>query len=124
MTCIATNTAETLRIEPQDLHELVRGQEQQLVDRLTPVVRSQNVTLDLAQVERIDAAGIAALISLYGAASSAGKTFHVTRATHRVAEILTLVGLDRILLTQDAEEQPAAPHLNLNPEVCLERPAA
>ncbi len=51
-----------------NLHELVRGEEQRLVNELTPVVREQSVTLDMRHIERIDAAGIAVLISLYGEA--------------------------------------------------------
>jgi anti-anti-sigma factor len=117
MTGILCNTADTLLFAPGDLHELVRGQEHDLVERLTPLVRRQNVTLDLAHVERIDAAGIAALISLYGSAQTAGNDFNVVNASHRVAEILTLVGLDRILLSQNAVQNPQT-------ERCLARPAA
>ncbi len=102
MNGILSNTAETLVLAPGDVHELVRGQEQCLVERLTPIVRRQNVTLDLRHVERIDAAGIASLISLYGTALSAGNEFAVVNASHRVAEILALVGLDRILLSHNA----------------------
>jgi len=102
MNGILINTAETLVLEPGEVHELVRGQEQCLVERLTPIVRRQNVTLDLRHVERIDAAGISFLISLYGAALSAGNEFTVVNASHRVAEILALVGLDRILLSHNA----------------------
>jgi anti-anti-sigma factor len=102
MNGLLCNTADTLLIAPGNLHELVRGQERELVERLTPIVQKQNVTLDLAQVERIDAAGIAALISLYGCAFNTGNEFNVVNATPHVAEILALVGLDRILLTQNA----------------------
>ena len=42
-------------ITENEITELVRGNEQQLLDRLGPLVRSQNVTLDLAYVARIDA---------------------------------------------------------------------
>ncbi len=80
-------------------------------------MRRQSVTLDLSHVERIDAAGVAALISLYGIARNSGKQFHVTRAHHRVAEILAIVGLDRILLTQDAAAA-------LHPDTCLAQSAA
>lgn len=106
MTGILSHTVDTLRIAPGDLHELVRGQEQPLVERLTPLVRRQSVTLDLSHVERIDAAGIAALISLYGAAHNAGNEFAVTNASSRVVEILSLVGLDRILISHNAVQCP------------------
>jgi anti-anti-sigma factor len=102
MNGLLCNTADPLLIAPADLHELVRGQERELVERLTPIVQKQNVTLDLAQVERIDAAGIAALISLYGCAFNTGNEFNVVNATPHVTEILALVGLDRILLTGNA----------------------
>lgn len=111
------NTENALLIAPGDLHELVRGQEQCIVERLTPVVRRQSVTLDCRHVERIDAAGIAALISLYGAARDAGNEFGVVNASTRVAEILQLVGLDRILLAQDAVRTQSS-------ESCFAQPAA
>jgi anti-anti-sigma factor len=101
---------------PANLHELVRGQEQSLLKALEPVVQQHSVTLDMRQIERIDAAGIAALISLYGAAHAAGHEFAIINASHRVAEILKLVGLDRILITHDA-----AP---TTPAECYEMPAA
>lgn len=94
---------EMLVIEPGDLHEIVRGEEHALIERLRPVVESRSTTLDLARVERIDAAGIAALICLYGCAQQAGHCFKVANATHHVAEILAIVGLDRILLSRNAD---------------------
>jgi anti-anti-sigma factor len=84
------------------LTELVRGSEECLLAHLSPLVRRQSVTLDLRPVERIDAAGIAALISLYWRASEAGHCFSVTNPSPHVAEILRLVGLDRILLSHNA----------------------
>ena len=86
---------------PGNLHELVRGQEQRLLKELEPVVRQSSVTLDMRQIERIDAAGISLLISLYGAAHAAGNEFAIVNASARVAEILEIVGLDRILISHD-----------------------
>jgi anti-anti-sigma factor len=103
-----------------NLHELVRGEEQRLVNELTPVVREQSVTLDMRLVERIDAAGIAVLISLYGEARMAGHEFAIINASHRVAEILQLVGLDRILISQNAQKTFPCPQ----GENCYEMPAA
>ena len=117
MNAILSNSANTLWIEPNDLRELVRGQERELVERLTPVVTKQSVTLDLAHVERIDAAGIAALISLYSSARNAGSAFNVAHASHHVAEILNLVGLDRILVSHNAVGAPQS-------EPCLAQSAA
>ncbi len=63
-----------------ELNELVRGCDRHLVEEMTPVVRSQSVLLDLKSVERIDAAGIAALISLYRIAHEAGHRFSISNA--------------------------------------------
>jgi anti-anti-sigma factor len=84
------------------LTELVRGHDQDLFARLAPVVRRQSLVLDLELVERIDAAGIAALISLYRCATDAGHRFAIFNPSTHVAEILAVVGLDRILLSQNA----------------------
>jgi anti-anti-sigma factor len=110
------NVMETSVTVQGNLHELVRGQEQCLLRDLEPVVRKQSVTLDMRQIERIDAAGIAALISLYGAAHMAGHEFAIMNASHRVAEILELVGLDRILISREPSRSPDQP--------CFEMPAA
>jgi anti-anti-sigma factor len=87
----------TMIEEPMTLTELVKGKEQGLLDRMAPVVLQRSVSLDLGTVERIDAAGIAVLIMLYRSAREAGNCFTVSNASRRVAEILSLVGLDRIL---------------------------
>ena len=115
MSCTQVNA--TAILVPCELDELVRGQEAAFVDRFLPLVRSANVTLDLGCVERIDAAGIAALVALYSAAHDAGCDFTVTHANHHVAEILSLVGLDRILLCCRVPQARAA-------EMCFEAPAA
>ncbi len=102
---------------PENLQELVRGHEQIFVRELEPVVRAQSVILDMQQVERIDAAGIAALITLYGTACATGHDFALVNISHRVQEILALVGLDRILIAQDAMPCPQG-------DPCYEMPAA
>lgn len=84
------------------LTDLVRGNDHRLLDRLTPLVRRQSLSLDLSAVQRIDAAGIAVLIALYRAAHEAGHSFTVSNSSPRVAKTLALVGLDRILLSQNA----------------------
>jgi anti-anti-sigma factor len=117
MNAIVDHTENILLTPPDGLHELVRGQEQRVVERFTPLVRVQSVTLDLTHVERIDAAGIAALISLYWCADAAGNRFSVVNASAHVAEILALVGLDRILLSRNA-----VPHAQS--ECCFAQPAA
>jgi len=102
MTDTECNETANLTLEASNLTELVRGSEQRLLERVAPLVRRQCVSLDLGSVERIDAAGIAALISLYGSARDSGHVFTVTNASPRVAQILALVGLERILLSQNA----------------------
>ena len=87
---------------PNDLRELVRGEEQCLVQRVAPLLRERDVVLDLNQVERIDAAGIAALISLYSTARNYGHAFSVKCVSPRVEELLTLVRLDEVLISQPA----------------------
>jgi anti-anti-sigma factor len=96
------DTAIVPAIEQAGLTELVKGNEQELLARLSPLVRQQNVTLDLSRVERIDAAGISALLSLYATARTAGHLFTVTNLSPHVAEILALVGLRRVLLSRNA----------------------
>jgi len=84
------------------LTELVRGNDRRLLEHLEPLARRQSINLDLASVERIDAAGVSALVSLYTAARDSGHSFTVSNASPRVAEVLALVGLDRILLSHNA----------------------
>jgi anti-anti-sigma factor len=84
--------------------ELVRDNERLLLERMLPLVERRCVALDLHAVKRIDAAGLAALIRLYCAAREAGHAFTVSNPSPRVGEILSLVGLDRILESQNTEE--------------------
>lgn len=91
---------------PADLCELVRGSEKRVVDMMSAVVRERSAVLDLSHVRRIDAAGVAALISIYGAARSAGNAFRVCHVTPHVAEILKLVGLDHILVICEDVQAP------------------
>lgn len=91
----STNSQATVN---SGLTELVRGHDQALLDRLEPLVCRQDLILDLCSVERIDAAGITALIYLYRSATEADHSFAVSNAAPHVAEILALVGLDRILV--------------------------
>ena len=82
--------------------ELVRGDEQHLVQRVAPLLRENNVTLDLNGIDRIDAAGIAALISLYSSARNHGNTFSVINVSPRVEEMLSLVRLEDVLVSHNA----------------------
>jgi anti-anti-sigma factor len=82
--------------------QLVRGQDEVLLEHLGPLVRRCNVALDLSSVERIDAAGITALISLYRSSCESGYRFSLTNVSAHVTQILALVGLDRFLLSHNA----------------------
>jgi anti-anti-sigma factor len=117
MTSTIDTTDGTIAVTAGGLEELVRGQDQSLLRRLAPLVRRRDVLLDLASVERIDAAGIAALVSLYRMAQEAGHRFSVCNAAPRVERILALVGLDHILLSHIAVHFPYS-------AACQDRPAA
>jgi anti-anti-sigma factor len=93
------------------VRQLVRGREPEILEELQPLVESRSVRLDLSAVERIDAAGLAALVSLYCAAGKAGHDFAVVNPSRHVARILAIVGLDRILVTKASEETLAAPRM-------------
>jgi len=99
-----TNPVESARNIVLRLKELVRGQEQGFLEELAPAVVRENVALDFGAVERIDAAGLAALITLYTDACKAGHTLTVSRPNRHVQEILQIVGLDRILVAQPGAE--------------------
>src|ERR1700677_628711 len=94
--------------ESSKITELVRGNEQQLLDRLQPQVRRQNVTLDLAHVARIDAAGLAALITLYCDACQAGYRFGISNPSPRGRGILALVRLGALLVSGIATGVPSS----------------
>ena len=99
-----TNRIESARNIVLRIRELVRGQEQGFIEELAPAVVRENVALDFGTVERIDAAGLAALITLYTDACKAGHTLTVSRPSRHVREILQIVGLDRILVAQQEPE--------------------
>lgn len=98
------NTSSSQAQDLGNITELVRGNEQILLDCLMPLVHSQSISLDLQSVTRIDAAGLAALITLYCEACKAGHNLTVTNPSHHVREIFELVGLDRILVSQPEAE--------------------
>ena len=80
----------------------MRGREKDLLERALPLVRRQTVALDMAGVERVDAAGLAALITLYCEAVKSGHLFMIERPSRHVREVLELVGLDRVLMADVA----------------------
>lgn len=88
------------------LKELVRGNEHRLIERLMPLVRSRSLVLDLNAVERIDAAGVSALIGLYRSAREAGQRFTIVNPRPQIAQVLALLGLEKVLMSQNAESMP------------------
>jgi anti-anti-sigma factor len=86
-----------------EITELVRGNDSALLERFMPLVRSRCVTLNLEAVKRIDAAGLAALITLYCTARESGHDFTIQNPSSHVAEILAVVGLDKLLVSQPTE---------------------
>jgi anti-anti-sigma factor len=88
------------------LKRLVRGNEKQLVDRLMPLVRSRSLVLDVNAVEDIDAAGVSALIGLYRGAREAGQRFTIVNPGPHVTQVLALLGLEKVLISQNAELMP------------------
>lgn len=101
---------EFLVAAPSGMTELVRGNEQRLEALFMPLVRTESVALDCSNIERIDAAGIAALIDLYTHARKAGHNFALCNVPHRIEEILSLVGLDHILVSHDRVSRDLAAH--------------
>jgi anti-anti-sigma factor len=93
--------------EPAEWVELARGplvrdQIAGLVERLRPLVQERDVALDLTSVDRIDAAGITALVALFRGARETGHRFWLTNVPARVAQTLSVVGLDGILFSRNA----------------------
>jgi len=117
MTIEMCNTTADMAIAPFEptgsiaMTELVRGNHQHLLEIMRPLVRRQSIALDMLLIERIDAAGIAVLVSLYTTARDAGNSFTVCNASPRVARILSLFGLDRILMSRNAVYDSDCSHL-------------
>src|SRR5262245_9265832 len=55
------------------------------------------IVLNLARLMEIDAAGIGELIRAYNTTNAAGGTLQIERATGRVRQLLSVVGVSRIL---------------------------
>ena len=89
-------------LEPAPHCELVRGHDGDLLARIEPLLHDRSVALDLDGVERIDAAGITALVYLYQSAQQSGHCFSVTNVPARVERILRVVGLDHLLMSHNA----------------------
>ncbi len=117
MNTIVSETSAIRVMSPGELTELVRGTDHILLALLAPMVQQYNVALDLTRIRRIDAAGIAALISLYSCALESGHTFCAFNVAPRIDDILRLVGLESLLVSHDAIQAMAC-------EGCREQTAA
>jgi len=96
--------------------ELIRGSETEIMSELLPRVKRESVALNMSAVDRIDAGGIAALITLYCTSIKAGNDFSVVAPSPHVLETLRVVGLEAILLTGSRPESAAG--------CCFDCPAA
>lgn len=105
---VATRNYQTA--EPAGMSEVVRGECVRLLERLGLLVAEQNVMLDMTGVVRIDAAGISTLLTLYCRAREAGNRFALVNVPARIVEILSVVGLEPLLLShnpvQDSQYEP------------------
>jgi len=98
--------------------DLVHGAEDRFIASLLPCVERRSLTLDLSAVERMDAAGISALISLYCSAVRAGTQFSVSSPNAHVLEMLRLVGLEQILLANGSRKADSLSPNSLSPYRC------
>lgn len=112
-----TSASKTTPVVVTFSSELVRGTEDHWIGQLMPRVRKESVALDLSGVERIDAAGIATLITLYCTSVESGTDFTVVSPSAHVTELLRIVGLESILVGECREAVAAGRN-------CFDRPAA
>lgn len=108
-------------------YELVRGVESQILSDLAHRVRTESVALDLSRVERMDAAGIAALITLYCTSVEAGTDFSVISPSAHVLELLQIVGLEPILVAGSrprGSQRSRLSHTNAKLDLAATRSAA
>jgi anti-anti-sigma factor len=70
-----------------------------LRNRVRDVLRSarRTIMLDLAQVPRIDAAGVGELVRVYNMTTAAGGVLRIANARTRVRELLELAGLFELM---------------------------
>ena len=98
MNGILSNTAETHVIAPGDLHELVRGQEQCLLEQIGPVVRAaERHARPAARGAHRRRGHCSADLALRHRQRARDTNSPFPMHQPRVTEILALVGLDRFL---------------------------
>lgn len=81
---------------------LIRGSEAELIATVLPVLQTSCVILDMSAVEVIDAGGVGSLMMLRQVAEQSGTTLSLINPTQHTREILTVLGLDSVLLCKDA----------------------
>jgi anti-sigma B factor antagonist len=69
-------------------------------DSLLAAADGKRLTVDLAAVSFIDAAGLGALVMMSNAAADAGTTLRVRGAPARIAKLLELTGLSEVLAAE------------------------
>ncbi|WP_420237302.1 STAS domain-containing protein [Telmatobacter bradus] len=84
---------------------LVRGREQNLLDELLPLVAENDVALSLERVQKIDAAGLGTLITIYRMAHEVGHTFRVVKPSRIVRGIICAVGFESALLYHNVDSE-------------------
>jgi anti-anti-sigma factor len=95
--------AQPISIIPETRHilcprALVRGGEKDLFSQALPALDHGDVTLDMREVELIDAAGLGMLVILHHAAKQAGSRLAIANPRPRIHELLQLTRLDSILM--------------------------
>ena len=78
---------------------LIRGCEASFLAELESRAVDSDLELDLGQVERIDAAGIGALLHLRALADQAGRRLSISSASRRATEVIRLVGLESVFMS-------------------------
>jgi anti-anti-sigma factor len=75
---------------------LVRGQEQPLLSLAMPALEKGDLTLDMSQVQMVDAAGLGMLVVLHHCAAQSGHRLRLLNPGPRVAQLLSLTRLDSV----------------------------
>jgi len=81
---------------PQDL---TRGREARLLSLALPMIKRNGLVLDLSRVQSIDASGVGLLVFLRQCADRSGTQLVLVNPSARVREMLALVHLNQILLS-------------------------
>jgi anti-anti-sigma factor len=82
--------------------ELVRGKEDGFLSEALPFVEDAGLVVDMSQVTSLDAGGIGVILILRQVAEREGNLLVLTNPSPRVRQILRLVGLDAILVCNEA----------------------